>query len=166
MTIRLLRWLLLASVLWLSACSTPSLRPHATSTDIPAFWSGRLALQVDSTPPQNLSASFELLGSAQQGELLLLSPLGNTLGRLRWQPGQAQLDQGDQHWQDRSVQALTEQLTGTTLPLEALFSWLKGQDHDAPGWQFDLSQFESHHRIRAERLKPKPRTLLKLQLDR
>jgi outer membrane lipoprotein LolB len=85
---------------------------------------------------------------------------------LRWQPGQAQLDQGDQHWQDRSVQALTEQLTGTTLPLEALFSWLKGQDHDAPGWQFDLSQFESHHRIRAERLKPEPRTLLKLQLDR
>ncbi len=166
MTIRLLRWLLLASVLWLSACSTPSLRPHATSTDITAFWSGRLALQVDSTPPQNLSASFELLGSAQQGELLLLSPLGNTLGRLRWQPGQAQLEQGDQHWQDRSVQALTEQLTGTTLPLEALFSWLKGQDHDAPGWQFDLSQFESHHRIRAERLKPEPRTLLKLQLDR
>ncbi len=166
MTARLLRWLLLASVLWLSACSTPSLRPHATSTDITAFWSGRLALQVDSTPPQNLSASFELLGSAQQGELLLLSPLGNTLGRLRWQPGQAQLDQGDQHWQDRSVQALTEQLTGTTLPLEALFSWLKGQDHDAPGWQFDLSQFESHHRIRAERLKPEPRTLLKLQLDR
>ncbi|MEY3944135.1 MAG: Outer-rane lipoprotein LolB [Pseudomonadota bacterium] len=166
MTARLLRWLLLASVLWLSACSTPSLRPHATSTDITAFWSGRLALQVDSTPPQNLSASFELLGSAQQGELLLLSPLGNTLGRLRWQPGQAQLEQGDQHWQDRSVQALTEQLTGTTLPLEALFSWLKGQDHDAPGWQFDLSQFESHHRIRAERLKPEPRTLLKLQLDR
>ena len=166
MTARLLRWLLLASVLWLSACSTPSLRPHATSTDITPFWSGRLALQVDSTPPQNLSASFELLGSAQQGELLLLSPLGNTLGRLRWQPGQAQLDQGDQHWQDRSVQALTEQLTGTTLPLEALFSWLKGQDHDAPGWQFDLSQFESHHRIRAERLKPEPRTLLKLQLDR
>ncbi len=166
MTTRLLRWLLLASVLWLSACSTPSLRPHATSTDITAFWSGRLALQVDSTPPQNLSASFELLGSAQQGELLLLSPLGNTLGRLRWQPGQAQLEQGDQHWQDRSVQALTEQLTGTTLPLEALFSWLKGQDHDAPGWQFDLSQFESHHRIRAERLKPEPRTLLKLQLDR
>ena len=165
MTIRLLRWLLLASVLWLSACSTPSLRPNATSTATPAFWSGRLALQVNSSPPQNLSASFELVGSAQQGELLLLSPLGTTLGRLRWQPGRAQLDQGDQHWQDTSVHALTEQLTGTTLPLEALFSWLSGQAHDAPGWQVDLAQFGSHNRLRAERLQPEPRTVLKLQLE-
>lgn len=166
MTTRILRWCLLASLMWLSACSTPSLRPQATNTATPAFWSGRLALQIESSPSQNLSANFELLGSAQQGELLLLSPLGTTLGRLRWQPGLARLDQGDQHWQDSSVQTLTEQLTGTALPLDALFQWLAGQTQSAAGWQVDLSQFQDLGRLRAKRLQPEPRALLKLQLDR
>ena len=166
MSTRVLRWCLWASVMWLSACSTPSLRHQATSSAMPAFWSGRLALQIDSTPPQNFSANFELLGSAQQGELLLLSPLGTTLGRLRWQPGQAQLDQGDQHWQDSSVQSLTEQLTGTALPLDALFQWLTGQAQSAPGWQVDLSLLNDRGRLRAERLQPEPHTVLKLQLER
>ena len=166
MSTRVLRWFLCVSVMWLSACSTPSLRHQATSSAMPAFWYGRLALQIDSTPPQNFSANFELLGSAQQGELLLLSPLGTTLGRLRWQPGQAQLDQGDQHWQDSSVQSLTEQLTGTALPLDALFQWLTGQAQNAPGWQVDLSLLNERGRLRAERLQPEPRTVLKLQLER
>lgn len=166
MTLRMLRWCIWLGVLCLSACSTATLRPAGTLASSPAFWSGRLALSIESAPPQNLSATFELLGSEQQGELLLLSPLGTSLGRLRWQPGLAQLDRGDEHWQGSSVQELTEQLTGTALPLGALFQWLQGQAHSAPGWQVDLSQLGNQGRLRAERQQPEPRTVLKLQLER
>lgn len=157
---------LLLGAVWLAGCSTPSLRSAAQSQATPAFWTGRLALHIDSTPPQNLSATFELLGSEQKGELLLLSPLGTSLGRLRWQPGQAQLDQGDQHWQGESVQELTERLTGTPLPLGALFQWLQGKTLNTAGWQVNLEQFSSHGRLTAERQQPTPQAQLKLQLDR
>ena len=166
MNLRLLRLWLLVWVVSLAGCSTPTLRPQASSTTTPAFWSGRLALNIDSTPPQNLSATFELLGSDKEGQLLLLSPLGTSLGRLRWQPGFAQLDQGEHHWQDSSVQALTERLTGTPLPLDALFQWLQGNAQSAAGWQADLEQLVSQRRLRAERQNPAPAAQLKLQLDR
>lgn len=166
MTLRVLRPWLLVWVVWLAGCSTPTLRPQTTSAVAPAFWSGRLALNIDSTPPQNLNATFELLGSEKQGELLLLSPLGTSLGRLRWQPGFAQLDQGERHWQDSSVHALTEQLTGTPLPLDALFQWLQGHPQSAAGWQAHLEQLGSQGRLRAERQAPAPAAQLKLQLDR
>jgi outer membrane lipoprotein LolB len=159
-------WLVLSLLATLAACSTPTLKPKADTAQTQAFWSGRLSLKIDGTPPKSLSASFELLGNAQQGELLLLSPLGTTLGRLQWQPGQARLDQGEQHWQDSSVQALTEQLTGAPVPLEALFEWLKGHPASSQGWQVDLRQWSSHARLQAERKQPEPYALLKLHLDR
>ena len=53
-------WLLV--VLWLTACAAPPRAP----TDAPQ-WSGRLALRVDSAPPQAFSALFDLRGSADTG---------------------------------------------------------------------------------------------------
>jgi len=88
-------WLGLLSLglLSLAGCATP--RP--TPADPAAFWSGRLALQLQSTPPQNWSASFELQGSADQGQLVLLSPIGTTLARLSWTPQAAVLEQGQEN---------------------------------------------------------------------
>ncbi len=166
MTPGLWRWCLVISAVWLAGCSTPSLRPTASTSAAATFWSGRLVLEIDHSPPQNLSAQFELLGSEQQGELLLLSPLGTSLGRLRWQPGLAQLDRGDQHWQGESVQELTEQLTGTAMPLGALFEWLDGRARSEAGWQVNLEQLQSLGRLTAERQQPEPQARLKLQLDR
>jgi outer membrane lipoprotein LolB len=100
-------------------------------------------LTVASTPPQSISAGFELKSQQQSGELQLISPLGNTLAKLHWMPGQASLEQGVQVWQDSSLDALLIRLTGTTLPMAALIDWLQARPTQVEGWSADLSQMGS-----------------------
>jgi outer membrane lipoprotein LolB len=148
-------------LLVLTGCATqrpPALNPAA-------FWSGRLALQLQSTPPQNWSTSFELQGSAAQGQMLLLSPLGTTLARLSWTPQQAQLEQGQDKTESPSLQSLSQRLTGTHLPIAALFDWLAGQATTVPGWQVDLSG-HPQGRLTARRSTPEPEAVLRIVLDR
>ena len=149
-------WLVL-----LTACATPQSQISVPGPD----FSGRLAVQVLKDPPESLSASFELQGSAQFGQMLLLSPIGTTLARLQWQPGLARLEQGQQQIDSSSLQQLATQLTGTELPILALFEWLAGRPTDAAGWQVDLTQ-HAQGRISAERRLPAPATLLRIALDR
>jgi outer membrane lipoprotein LolB len=122
-------------------------------------------LQLQSTPPQNWSASFELQGSAEQGQLVLLSPIGTTLARLEWTPHTARLQQGSQRLESASLQSLGSRLTGTELPITAMFEWLAGKQADAPGWQVDLSA-HGQGRITAQRQMPVPGTVLRIVLDR
>jgi outer membrane lipoprotein LolB len=152
---------LLLGLLVLSGCATPVRQIEAGD----AFWSGRIGLNIQSQPPQSLSAAFELQGSAERGELLLLSPIGNTLAQLRWSPHNADLSQGDRLWRSASLDDLTRQLTGTTLPIAAMFDWLGGQASSPAGWQVDLSQWPQG-RIEARRQSPAPAVLLKLVLER
>lgn len=156
-------WLSLCSLgmLTLAGCATP--RPKSASAA--AFWSGRLALQLNSTPPQNWSASFELQGSAEQGEMTLLSPIGTTLARLSWTPQEALLEQGQEKIKSRNLRSLSQHLTGTDLPIPALFAWLAGQAADAPGWQVDLSA-HPEGRLTARRSSPSPEAVLRILLDR
>ncbi|MFM9879409.1 MAG: lipoprotein insertase outer membrane protein LolB [Burkholderiaceae bacterium] len=115
-----------------------------------AFWSGRLALQVASEPPESLSGRFELSGNAGVGQLHLFSPLGQTLAALHWAPGDVRLQAGGQERRFDSTDAMTRQLTGTALPLAALFGWLAGQPSAAPGWDIDLSR-HADGRLQAQR---------------
>lgn len=121
----------------LTACATRA--PEVRSVDA-HYWSGRMALQIDSTPPQSFSAGFELKSQKQTGELKLLSPLGSVLAQLEWTPGQARLEQGGQIWQNDSIDALLIQLTGAAVPLEALIDWLQAIPTRIPGWTADLKQ--------------------------
>ena len=155
------RWSLVPWLVLLTACATPKTQISAPSAD----FSGRLAVQVLKDPPESLSASFELQGSAQSGQMLLLSPIGTTLARLQWQPEFARLEQGQQQINSTSLQQLATQLTGTELPILALFEWLAGRSADAAGWQVDLSQ-HAQGRITAERRLPAPATVLRIALDR
>jgi outer membrane lipoprotein LolB len=148
-------------LLALTGCATP--RPKPTDTD--SFWSGRLALQLQSTPPQNWSASFELQGSAEQGQMTLLSPIGTTLARLSWTPQAALLEQGQDKTESSNLQNLSQRLTGTDLPIAALFEWLAGKAADAPGWQVDLSA-HPEGRLSARRSTPAPEAVLRIVLDR
>jgi outer membrane lipoprotein LolB len=148
-------------LLALTGCATP--RPKPTDTD--SFWSGRLALQLQSTPPQNWSASFELQGSAEQGQMTLLSPIGSTLARLSWTPQAALLEQGQVKTESSNLQNLSQRLTGTDLPIAALFEWLTGKAADAPGWQVDLSA-HPEGRLSARRSTPAPEAVLRIVLDR
>lgn len=162
MTLRVLwRWGLVPWLVLLTACATPQAPISAPGAD----FSGRLAVQLLKDPPETLSAGFELQGSAQSGQMLLLSPIGTTLARLQWQPKWARLEQGLQQIDSPSLQQLATQLTGTELPILALFEWLAGRPADAMGWQVDLSQ-HAQGRITAERRLPAPATLLRIALDR
>jgi outer membrane lipoprotein LolB len=120
---------------------------------------------VDSEPPQSYSAGFTLAGTAQTGQLSLSSPLGSTLAVMQWQPGQALLRQGEQTRRYASLDELAAAVTGTPLPLAALFDWLHGTPQTAEGWQADLSRLPEG-RLTARRLLPPPAAELRLVLER
>ena len=130
----------------------------------PEHWSGRLSLSVRSEPAQSFSAGFELSGRAEAGELMLITPLGTTLAQARWSAGQAWLASGAQERRFNSIDELLRELTGTTLPLAALFDWLRGIPTEAPGWQADLA-LSAQGRLVARRASPGPLVELRLLLD-
>ena len=128
-------------------------------------WTGRISLQVASEPVQSFSASFELKGRAENGELTLIGPLGNVLAVLRWSPGQALLDRGSQDVQRfASLDELMERATGAAIPLSALFAWLQGNNATTSGWVADLTR-HSEGRFSARRTLPTPEANLRVVLD-
>lgn len=147
----------LAAAALLSACATP--RPVAQPGE--EVWSGRLSLNVDSAPPQSFSSSFDLRGTPEAGELQLSSPLGNTLATVVWTPRSAELRQGGQLTRRGSLDELTTELSGTAVPVGALFGWLRGVQGDVPGWQADLSR-QAEGRITARRSTPLPTAELRV----
>lgn len=154
----------LFTVFFLAGCAQ---MPKATAQDglKNDFWTGRISLQVQSEPAQSFSASFELKGRAERGELTLISPLGNVLGVLRWSPGEAVLDSGGGKVQRfASVDELMAQATGAAVPIDALFAWLRGDNAAASGWSADLSR-QKEGRISAKRSQPAPQADLRVVLD-
>jgi len=154
----------LFTVFFVAGCAQ---MPRATAQDglKNDFWTGRISLQVQSEPAQSFSASFELRGRAERGELSLVSPLGNVLGVLRWAPGEALLDSGNGKVQRfASVDELMAQATGAAVPIDALFAWLRGDNAAASGWSADLSRYQEG-RISAKRSQPTPQADLRVVLD-
>jgi outer membrane lipoprotein LolB len=154
--------LLAVFVLLLAGCAQPSpapANPHHTQ------WTGRLALQVEEQASQSFSASFELSGSAQQGQFVLLNPLGNTLARIQWNTSHAEITMGQTTRESESLDALLRDVLGTDIPVTALFSWLEGTQVAAVGWQVDLSAI-SAGRLVAQRHTPTPQTTLRIVLTR
>ncbi len=163
-----LRALLLYGFLFATILIAGCARPiSATALNSPKneFWTGRISLNIKSEPEQSFSAGFELKGRSERGELTLISPLGNVLGVLRWAPGEAALDSGNNNIQRfDSIDALMAQTTGAAVPLGALFAWLQGDNATANGWSADLSR-QSEGRIAATRMQPMPQAYLRVVLD-
>jgi outer membrane lipoprotein LolB len=114
-----------ASVL-LAACATVP-PPVVSSSDSLA---GRLSVKVDATPTteaRNVNAAFELQGNAQQGKLDLSTPLGTILAQARWSPGQVVLASSQGETRFANLDALTREVLGESLPVAALFDWLRGR---------------------------------------
>ena len=152
---------LLAACLTGCATSPRGNRPPAAS---PSSWSGRLGLVVASEPPQQFHAGFELTGNEQSGELQLTSPLGSILAVLQWHPGQALLRQDGESREYPSVDALSAAVTGTAVPVRALFAWLRGEPESVEGWQVNLDQL-AQGRLQARRIAPPPTADLRIILD-
>ena len=152
------------AIIFIAGCAQPPRAVGQNDSEI-SFWTGRISLQVQSEPPQAFFAGFELKGSAAQGELVLNSPLGNSLAVLRWSAEEAVLDSGNQIQRFASVSELIEKATGAALPLPALFDWLRGKNTAADGWTADLTQ-QAEGRFSASRSVPQPRADLRVVLAR
>lgn len=152
--------------LMLLGCATPNRtanslndeQTHATE------WQGRISVQVQGDVPSSMSASFLLRGDAKNGQLNLYSPLGTTMGALKWTQKWVQLSDGSKHQYFNSLAELTEKTTGAALPIDALFGWLQGHDAQATGWQADLSAV-SQGAVTARRTSPTPEVTLRIKLD-
>lgn len=148
---------LLVSAALLSACAT-SQRALQPGEEV---WSGRLGMTVQSDPPRSFSAGFDLRGSPDAGELQLTTPLGTSLATVVWSPGSAEMRQGGQVTRRGSLDELTTELSGTPVPVTALFGWLRGRPGEVPGWQADLTR-QPEGRITARRISPAPMAELRV----
>lgn len=153
----------LAAVLTLTACAQSD-RHRMPSGAAARAWHGRLGLRVESSPVQSFTATLDLSGDAQVGDLVLSSALGTALLALSWRPGHATLQRDGQSREYGSVSELMLDALGADLPMTALFAWLAGHDAVVAGWQADLSQLSSG-RLSARRSEPAPVVELRLILE-
>ena len=140
---------------------------------VTASYQGRLSLRIASDPPQSLYAGFNLNGDAQTGDLTLNSPLGNSLAQLSWTPQSAVLKANNETKEYPSTSALIEHVTGTVIPLNALFDWMAGKDTPAEGWEIDLSAMKTANanndtvqRFVAKRTSPLPTAELRVAIEK
>lgn len=113
-----------ALALALAACTTPPRDPDGASV------SGRLSVKVDAwqdQPARSVSAGFDLNGSPQQGQLSLTSPLGTVVARAEWSATGVKLTSSDGETRYDSLDTLTRDMLGESLPVAALFDWLRGR---------------------------------------
>lgn len=167
----------LLAVLLVAGCA--SVEPVAPVTGGETF-AGRLSVQVaegDTTPARSLSAAFDLRGGPAAGTLGLSTPLGSMLAEARWRPGAVTLvtPQGSRRF--ASLDSLTREVLGESVPLEAWFDWLQGRPWSGAasvphasgrgfeqlGWQVDLTRFAAGG-VGASRRAPLP-VVVRIQLD-
>ncbi len=120
---------LLASIaaLLLAACTSI---PQSALPPEGETLAGRLAVKVeasDGVAARSETAAFELQGSAEAGRLNLATPLGSVIAQARWDAGMVALvtPQGERRFAD--LDALTQEVLGESVPVTALFDWLRGR---------------------------------------
>jgi len=177
----------LALTVLAAACTTVPPAPPGESNDV---LSGRLALRVGAVAGEasrSVSAAFELRGDSRAGSLGLSTPLGSMLAQARWSPAQVVLTTPRETRRFASLDELTREALGESVPIEAWFDWLRGRPWpEAPsapldaapnapsgpsatgfrqlGWRVDLSQFPAGA-IDATREAPAPVVTVRLRLD-
>ncbi len=167
-----------ATAIIVAGCaSVAPLAPNTGSDSI----SGRLALRVEAIgaePARAFSAAFDLRGDAESGALGLSTPLGSMLAQARWGRGEVVLmtPQGTRRFAD--LDALTREVLGESVPIEAWFDWLRGRPWPATtsaatmgsagfeqlGWSVDLARF-ADGAVLATRTRPLPAVTVRIQLD-
>lgn len=181
MTVKVRFWRLIGLIFainFIAACATNtsdkfefSSKNHIKNDSTLVFSrQGRISLRVEadsSQPAQSLYGAFTISGSAQAGELTLNSPLGNTVAKLTWTPQSAELTANNATTSYPSTDALLTSVTGTALPLSALFDWLVGINTTVAGWETDVSKVlvPDSAKLVAKRTAPAPTVDLRIALE-
>ena len=159
---------ILFATIFIAGCAAPTRAGISNQSEV-SLWRGRLAIRVESSPPQSqpqaFSAEFELTGNSQAGELTLYTPLGSTAAALSWSAQTAVMHSNGEVRYFESLDALIKQAVGTEIPVVALFAWLAGNNMVVAGWSADLSQ-HANGRITARRTDPAPLAELRLVLEK
>jgi outer membrane lipoprotein LolB len=117
----------LLAALALAACASV---PRGAA-DVPGDnLSGRMSVRVeasDGVPARSENAAFELRGTAQAGRLDLSTPLGSVVAQARWDEHSVVLATPDGERQFADLDSLTQEVLGESVPIAALFDWLKGR---------------------------------------
>ncbi|KAF1018755.1 MAG: Outer-membrane lipoprotein LolB [Paracidovorax wautersii] len=145
----------------LAACATPT-RTLPVTAD--SYWLGRLSLQLRTERAQGFAAGFELSGRPDRGELVLTSPVGTRIAEVHWTAQEAVLEQGGRRQAYASLDELITRLTGTAIPVPALFDWLQGKATAVDGWSVDLSR-QPEGRLSAVRQWPEPVADLRIVIE-
>ena len=170
---------LLAALVMAACASVPRGEVPAGGDNL----SGRLAIRVDAegaTPARSENAGFELQGTPEAGRMNLSTPLGSVLAEARWSPATVVLvtPQGERRFAD--LDSLTQEILGESVPVAALFDWLRGRPWPGAasvpdtaseaagftqlGWRVDLAQL-AQGLIVARRERP-PVVTVRAKLDR
>ena len=135
---------------------------------------------------------FDLRGTPASGTLGLSTPLGSMLAQARWSPAEVVLatPQGTRRF--TTLDELTRDVLGESVPIEAWFDWLRGRpwpgatstpwstvgttasnpgSSSSPdsfaqlGWSVDLTRF-GDGAVSATRTSPAPVVTVRIRLDR
>ena len=163
-----------------AACTTVPPAPAAAPAET---LSGRLALRVEPVGDEAahaISAAFDLRGNARAGTLGLSTPLGSMLAQARWSPAEVVLVTPRETRRFATLDALTREVLGESVPVEAWFDWLRGRpwpgapsatspaapdSFDQLGWHVDLGRF-AEGTVAATRASPPPLVTVRIRLDR
>ncbi len=85
---------------------------------------GKLAVR---TPDDNLSSNIYWLHTEEKDELRLTTPIGTTVLTLVSQQGETLLDVDGKRYQHHDAQQLLNEVTGWSIPVDALPLWITGQ---------------------------------------
>ncbi|MBI3479137.1 MAG: outer membrane lipoprotein LolB [Nitrosomonadales bacterium] len=124
----MMRLLLVLGLAMLSGCASlqpaqaPTVRPSHPET-APFEMSGRVSINHQG---ERHTAGLHWTHRAQSDEILLLTPLGQTVARIYRDDSHATLDDGKQRYQDADVESLMQQVLGWHLPLAGLHQWVLG----------------------------------------
>lgn len=113
----------------------PSVTRPAQAEHAPFVMSGRIAVKHDG---ERSSATVRWTHSAEADEILLFTPLGQTVARLHRAGQRVMLDTPNKHYAAQDAEELTQQVLGWPLPLSGLEYWILALP--APAGTFDIER--------------------------
>ncbi len=117
----MLRFLALTTLLLTGCATAPVAVQRPAQADAPFAFNGRVALKQGE---QRQNAGVRWVHRADEDEILLLAPLGQTVARIHRDDGEVTLEASGKHYAARDMETLMQQVLGWQLPLSGLRYWV------------------------------------------